>query len=155
LAICFHSPLLVLRRPVQRRDTYLDEDSFDASSFFDRVARAASEFPEVEDDPWPAAKVVANRLARAETYYRGANEPGPRRAGKILPGAIGTVRFELDEPLGLASAIRLLLGGLVGVGKSTSMGQGRFQVEGAPVHPRWPPPAAQTFCQRMARDGVL
>jgi hypothetical protein len=35
------------------------------------------------------------------------------------------------------------------------MGQGRFHVDGAPIHVRWPPPAAATLCERMARDEIL
>ncbi|MBN1610811.1 MAG: CRISPR-associated endonuclease Cas1 [Polyangiaceae bacterium] len=154
--LCFDSPLLVLRRPVQQRDTFFDGDVCDPSVLLERVARAAA-------NGWPAfapaaavpaVSLRANRLVRGETYYRGA---GPRHetVGKILPGAVGHVAVDFEQPIGEPWAIRLLLGGLYGAGKSTAMGQGRFHVQGAPIHPRWPPPAAATLCERMARDEIL
>lgn len=152
------SPLLVLRRPVQRRDTFLDGESCDPAVLLERVARAAHEgWPALAESPvegatMPAIRLVTNHLVRAETYYRGADR---QAAGKIVPGATGTIAFEVDAPLGEDWAVRLLLAGLHGTGKSTAMGQGRFAVEEAPIHPRWPPPAATTLCERMARDEIL
>jgi hypothetical protein len=154
LRLRFDSPLLILRQPVQRRDTFMDGEVFDPAVLLERAGRAAHDgWPTLAEPlPVPGAKLAANHLVRAETYYRGAS---PTQAGKILPGATGQVVIELAEPLGEDWALRLLLAGLYGAGKSTAMGQGRFTVHGVPVHPRWPPPAASTFCQRMARPEML
>lgn len=153
LTLRFDSPLLILRTPVQRRDTFFDGESFEPNAFMDRVARAVREqLPSVERDlgvptALPVARVVQNHLCRAETYYRGE--------GKVLPGAVGEVTLELAEELPIDWAVRLMVAGLIGVGKSTAMGQGRFQVQGALVHTRWPPQPATSLCERMAREDTL
>jgi group II intron reverse transcriptase/maturase len=158
----FDSPLLILRRPVQRRDTFLDEESFDAKVLLARGARAVSEqYPELVPLDVPEVELLGNRLCRAETYYRGLGNRhqglGNRQStnGKILPGAIGEVTLGFHHPIGFDWALRLLLAGLVGVGKSTAMGQGRFHLVGMPVHERWPPAPAKTLCERMASDERL
>lgn len=146
----------MLRTPVQRGDTFLDGESCDPCVLLDRIARATEQaWPELGPaPPLPQVSLKANHLVRAETYYRGA---GTSRdvAGKILPGAIGSVELQFVEPLGTAWATRMLLAGLCGIGKSTAMGQGRFHVEGARVHEHWPPRAAKTLCERMADETHL
>lgn len=149
------SPLLILRQPVQRCDTYLDGESCDAGVLLNRIGQAAQTgWPAIFDNTVvpPSAHIIANHLLRAETYYRGRDS---NSAGKILPGAIGQVIVGLDSPLGEDWALRMQLAGLFGAGKSTAMGQGRFHVEDVPLNPQWPPPAARTFCQRMTRDDIL
>jgi hypothetical protein len=99
------SPLLILRTPVQRRDTVFDDRVFLPDVFFDRVRRAVAEgLPELAPEgPPPRTELASNRLARAETYYQGATE------GKVLPGACGSIDLALDEPLGLPWARALLV----------------------------------------------
>jgi CRISPR-associated protein Cas1 len=149
ITVRFDAPLLIFRTPVERKDTYFDETVFSPEVFFDRVARACTDqFAALRPEgPPPKAELVVNRLARLETRY------GART--KRLLGARGTVTLSLAEPLDRAWARALLLAGLVGVGKSTALGQGRFSIEQAPLTLHWPPPPARTLAERAARPEAI
>ncbi len=144
------SPLLILRTPVSKRDTFFDERVFLPDVFLQRVARAISDvFPELTPATVPESQLVDNALVRAETHYHGNS------GVKVLLGSCGSVTLEFAEPVGQAWALALLLAGVIGTGKGTDMGQGRFSVVGHPLSPRWPPPAASTIVERMVRSSTL
>jgi group II intron reverse transcriptase/maturase/CRISPR-associated endonuclease Cas1 len=143
------APLLILRAPVSRGETFMDGEVCDAAAIVDRVQRAVAEhYPEL---PLllatPGVSLTRNGLLRAGTYYRGY-----QRGGKYIPGAVGTIGLQFETPMGHELALRFLLAGMLGIGRSTGMGLGRFAIEGAPLVANWPPLPASTLAERAARS---
>lgn len=139
----FHSPLLILRTPVHTSKYFMDDQVVDGEVLLRRVwAKVDEHFSGLAPagDPPPVVGVV-NGLARADAKY-------PK---KTLMGSVGSVTLELGEPLSAPWARALVLAGLLGIGKSTAMGQGRYGVDGATPAVAWPPRPAATHCQRAAR----
>ncbi len=145
VTIHFHSPLLILRTPVSRKDTLIDGEVFDVGRFFAAVARTMEAwFPELLPDEPAEVAVAENHLVRADVAY-------PK---KRLLGACGRVVLRWRRGVSAAWAQCLVLAGILGVGKATAMGQGRFRIDYATV-PRWPPAAAETLMARAAAPGNL
>ncbi|MCA9656304.1 MAG: hypothetical protein KC501_40740, partial [Myxococcales bacterium] len=147
VTLTFQSPLLILRTPVHTSRFFMDDRVVDGATVLHRVrARVHEHFPGLAPlGPAPAVEGVVNGLVRADAKY----------PNKTLLGSVGSVTLELGEPLSAPWARALVLAGLVGIGKSTTMGQGRYGVEGAEPTAAWPPQPAQTCCERAARSSVV
>lgn len=138
----FDTPVQILRTPVARKNTILDGTVFDVERFFVRTRdTVGAAYPALTPlGAIPTARVTRNRLLRTDSAY-------PKTT---LIGTSGSIVVELAEPLDRSWARALLLAGVLGVGKSTNMGLGRFSANGIHVAPGWPPEPARTLCQRAA-----
>jgi len=147
VTLTFHSPLLILRAPVHTSKVFMDDRVVDGDVLLRRVRAKVDEHFAGLGPAGEAPRVVGvdNGLARADARY-------PK---KTLLGSTGCVTLELGEPLTAPWARALVLAGLVGIGKSTAMGQGRYCVEGASPAVAWPPRPVLTHCQRAARSSTV
>ena len=140
ITLTWLSPLLIHRTPLNSRQFVMDGEVFDPVKLMDRVARTVREcWPDIAIPESAKVRVAENHMIRADVSYP------PKR----LLGAAGSIRLEFGGSVG-DWALPLLLSGLVGVGKARNMGQGRFSVEGFPIHPSWPPLPAKTLLERAA-----
>lgn len=140
------TPLYILRSPVHQKTHLFDQEHVDAHVIFDRVRTSVeSHFPgiPVPASPPPGLRVVQNRLLRTDVSY-------PK---KTLRGSSGSILFETDEPLA-DWALPLVLAGLVGIGKTTNMGQGRYTIDGIRLPFAWPPSPARTLVEAATAPKV-
>ena len=155
LKISFDSPLLILRTPVAKRALCFDDRVFDPGMFLDKVKTAMEEqFADIAPQGAPPpVRLTANRMIRTDVSY-------PK---KRLIGSRGSIDLEFTDGIDETWAQSLLIAGLIGVGKSTRMGQGRFSIEGASAVKYWPPKPVQNLCERaahpenlaMARESIM
>lgn len=160
----FLSPLELYRTPVDKRTHIMDGEVFQAGKFLRHLQNdLATWYPEAEflsqlptlPDETPLVQTGQNRMVRTDITFRSyegskqdisaKDAPRPKR----LIGSSGCVDLRFPDGVG-PWALPLLLGGIVGVGKSHAMGMGRFRLEEFPLPCAWPPRPALTLCQRAA-----
>ncbi len=142
LTLRFVTPVQILRAPVHRKSHIFDHDKADAKVVLDRCLRSARRcFPDAPLREGGAVALLDNGLLRADVKY-------PR---KVLRGSLGTLRIGFADGVG-AHALPLVVAGLVGIGRSTNMGQGRFTIdELPPIVAGWPPRPAEDLLSRSTR----
>jgi len=147
IEIGFQSQLQILRTPVARKNTVFDDRSFDPVVFLGRVGESIGRaFPNLfPASPVPEVRLLANRMARTDASY----------PGKTIPGARGSIVMEIPCGLPHEWALALVVAGVIGVGKATNMGQGRFGVVGAAPVEGWPPRAARSIASRAGDPSNL
>lgn len=145
LTLRFDSPLFIPRTPVKK--AFMDDQLFELPPFWQRVQETITYwFPQLAPASAPGEMHLRhNQMARAVS----------RSTEKHYLGACGSIVLELQQPLDLRWARALLLAGLIGTGRSTRMGQGRFSIVGAPLTEHWPPRPVETHCERAAEDANL
>ncbi|RME28475.1 MAG: CRISPR-associated endonuclease Cas1, partial [Deltaproteobacteria bacterium] len=142
LTLRFVTPLQILRAPVHRKSHIFDQDQADAQVVLDRCLRSARRwFPAAPLRPGGPVELLDNGLLRADVKY-------PR---KVLRGSLGTLRLGFPQGVG-DHALPLVIAGLVGIGRSTNMGQGRYTIdELPPIVSGWPPRPAEGLLARSTR----
>ena len=140
IEIYFDSPVLIPRTPA--RKAFLDDKVFRLDSLWGKIRTTMEKwFPLLApSEPIIGTSLIENRMVRAVS----------RTTKKPYFGSTGSVRVAFEKPLPFAWARALLLSGLVGVGRSTNMGQGRFSIASAALSSYWPPRPGHTHTERAA-----